>query len=42
LVRETTYRIYLGKPHASLGRPNRRWEDNIEVDLKATGYESLK
>jgi len=30
-----------GKPEekGSLGRPRRRWEDNIRMDLKETGWE---
>jgi hypothetical protein len=30
------YRILVGKPEGkrSLGRPRRRWEDNIKMDLK--------
>jgi hypothetical protein len=31
-----TYRIWVGKPEGKrpLGRPRRRWLDNIEMDLK--------
>jgi hypothetical protein len=25
-----------------LGRPRRRWEDNIKIDLKATAYEDVE
>ena len=30
------YRILMGKPQGKrrLGRPSRRWEDNIEMDLQ--------
>jgi hypothetical protein len=30
------YRILVGRPEAyrSLGRPRRRWEDNIKMDLQ--------
>ena len=30
------YRILVGKPESkrSLGRPRRRWEDNIKMDLR--------
>ena len=33
------YRILLGKPEGkrSLGRPRRRWEDNIKMDLEEVG-----
>jgi hypothetical protein len=34
------YRILVGKPEGKtpLGRPRRRWEDNIRKDLKETGW----
>ena len=33
------YRVLLGKPERkrSLGRPRRRWEDNIKIDLREVG-----
>jgi len=33
------YRILVGKPEEkrSLGRPRRRWEDNIKMDLQEVG-----
>jgi hypothetical protein len=33
------YRILVGKPEGkrSLGRPRRRWVDNIKIDLKEIG-----
>jgi hypothetical protein len=33
------YRVRVGKPKGkrSLGRPRRRWEDNIRMDLKEVG-----
>jgi 3-oxoacyl-ACP reductase-like protein len=33
------YRILVGKPEGSrpLGRPRRRWEDNIRMDLQGVG-----
>ena len=33
------YRVLVGKPEGKrpLGRPRRRWEDNIKVDLKEVG-----
>ena len=33
------YRILLGKPEGirPLGRPRRRWEDNIKMDLREVG-----
>ena len=33
------YRVLVGKPEGKrpLGRPRRRWEDNIKTDLQAVG-----
>jgi len=33
------YRVLVGKPEGkiSLGRPRRRWEDNIKMDLQEMG-----
>ena len=33
------YRVLVGKPEskAPLGRPRRRWEDNIKMNLRAVG-----
>jgi hypothetical protein len=33
------YRVLVGKPKSKrpLGRPRRRWEDNIKLDLRETG-----
>ena len=33
------YRVLVGKPESkrSLGRPRRRWEDNIKMDLREVG-----
>jgi len=33
------YRVLVGKPEGKgpLGRPRRRWEDNIEMDLQEVG-----
>jgi hypothetical protein len=35
----TTYNILFGKPEGNrpLGRPRRRWEDNIRMDLREIG-----
>ena len=35
------YRVLVGKPEGNspLGRPRRRWEDNIKMDLKEVGYD---
>ena len=35
------YRVLVGKPEGKrpLGRPRRRWEDNIKMDLREVGYD---
>jgi hypothetical protein len=35
------YSIFIGKPEEKrpLGRPVRRWKDNIRTDLRDTGWE---
>jgi len=37
------YRILVGKPEGkrSLGRPRRRWEDDIKMDLREVGCEGM-
>jgi hypothetical protein len=37
--RRGVYRVLEGKPEGkrSLGRPRRRWEDNIKMDLQEVG-----
>jgi len=37
--RRGIYRVLVGKPEGkrSPGRPRRRWEDNIKIDLKEVG-----
>jgi transposase len=34
------YRVLVGKPEVkiTLGRPRRRWEDNIKTDLQEVGH----
>jgi hypothetical protein len=34
------YRVLVGRPEGSrpLGRPRRRWEDNIKMDLQIVGW----
>jgi hypothetical protein len=36
----STYRVLVGKPDGKrpLGRPRRRWEDNIEMDIREIGW----
>jgi len=37
--RRGVYRVWVGKPEGNrpLGRPMRRWEDNIKMDLQEVG-----
>jgi hypothetical protein len=37
------YRILMGKPEGkrSLGRPRRRWEDNIKMNLRELGWDGM-
>jgi hypothetical protein len=37
------YNIFVGKPEVkrSLGRPRRRWEDNIRMDLREIWWEGV-
>jgi hypothetical protein len=41
--KRTAYRILLGKPEGRrpLGRPRRRWVDNIEMDLREIGWDGV-
>jgi len=38
--RRSAYRILVGKPEGKkpLGRPRRRWEDNIKMDFQEVGW----
>ena len=38
------YRVLVGKPEGRrpLGRPRRRWEDNIRMDLRKVGCECVE
>jgi len=38
--RRSVYRVMVGKPEEKrlLGRPRRRWEDNIKMDLQEMGW----
>jgi hypothetical protein len=38
------YRILMGKPEGKrpLGRPRRRWVDNIKMDLREIGWDGMK
>jgi hypothetical protein len=37
------YRILVGRPEGRrpLGRPRRRWEDNIKMNLQVVGWEGV-
>jgi hypothetical protein len=37
------YRVLVGKPERKrpLGRPRRRWEDGITMNLEETGWEGV-
>jgi hypothetical protein len=38
------YKILVGKPEGKrpLGRPGRRWEDNIRIDLRKIGWKAVE
>jgi hypothetical protein len=41
--RRVVYRVLVAKPEGKrpLGRPRRRWEDNIKIDFQEVGYGSI-
>ena len=41
--RRDVYRVLVGKPEEKrpLGRPRRRWEDNIKMDLQEVGCRGI-
>jgi hypothetical protein len=41
--RRGVYRVLVGRPEGKspLGRPRRRWEDNIKMDLQEMGGEGM-
>ena len=41
--RRGVYRVLVGKPEGKrpLGRPRRRWEDNIKMNLQEVGFRSV-
>jgi hypothetical protein len=41
--RRGAYRVLVGKPERRrpLGRPRRRWEDNIKMDLREVGWAGM-
>jgi len=42
--RRVVYRVLVGKPGGKrlLGKPRRRWEDNIKMDLQEVGCGGMK
>jgi hypothetical protein len=42
-IRRGVYRVLVGKPEGKrpLGRPRRRWDDNIMMDLQEVGCEGV-
>jgi hypothetical protein len=42
-ARRGVHRFLMGKPERKrlLGRPRRRWEDNIKMDVKQVGCEGM-
>ena len=41
--RRRVYRVLVGKPEEKiqLGRPRRRWDDNIKIDVQEVGCEGM-
>jgi hypothetical protein len=41
--KRNTYRILVGKPEGRrpLGRPRRKWVDNIKIDLREIGWDGM-
>ena len=41
--RRGVYRVLVGKPEGNrpLGRPRRRWEDNIKMDIREVGCRGM-
>jgi hypothetical protein len=41
--KRNAYRILVGKPEGKspLGRPRRRWVDNIKIDLREIGWDRM-
>jgi hypothetical protein len=42
-AKRNAYRILVGKPETKrpLGRPRRRWVDNIKIDLREVGWDGV-
>jgi hypothetical protein len=43
MEKRNAYRMLVGKPEGKrpLGRPRRRWVDNINIDLKEIGWNGV-
>jgi hypothetical protein len=41
--KRNAYKIFVGKPEGKrpLGRPRRRWVDNIKMDLRQIGWDGV-
>jgi hypothetical protein len=41
--RRSVYRVLVGKPEGKrpIGRPKRRWEDNIKMELQEVGCDGM-
>jgi hypothetical protein len=39
--KRNVYRLLVGKPEGPLGRPRRRWIDNIKMDLLEIGLSAV-
>jgi hypothetical protein len=41
--KKNAYRTLVGKPEGKrlLGRPRRRWADNVKMDLREVGWDGL-
>jgi hypothetical protein len=42
-AKKNAYRTLVGKPEGKrlLGRPRRRWVDNIKIDLRGIGWDGI-
>jgi hypothetical protein len=41
-AKRNAYRLLVGKPEGSfLGRPRRRWVNNIKMDLREVGWDGM-
>jgi hypothetical protein len=43
MVKRNAYRILVGEPEGKrpLGKPRRRWVDNIKMDLREIGWDDM-